>query len=77
MTPRYKPPTIKEKGGLEPHLDGTKDIHNGHGYEDWRRYRTGANEFGKPYRKQDIVDAFGITWKTFYVWDEVDKEEQK
>lgn len=74
MTARYTPPTIREKG-FKNHLDNTKDLHNGRGYDDWVRYMTTKNEFGKSYRKQDIVDAFGITWRTFYAWNAVWQDE--
>lgn len=67
MTARYTPPTIREIG-FKNHLENTRDQHNGRGYDDWVRYMTTKNEFGKDYRKQDIVDAFGITWRTFYSW---------
>lgn len=76
MAARYTPPTIREIG-FEKHLNATKDVHNGKGYDDWVRYMTGLNEFGKPYRKQDIVGAFGITWRTFYSWLPVYYEEVK
>lgn len=76
MSARYRPPTIKETG-LQNHLDITKPQHNNKGYDDFMRYMTGVNEFGKPYKKQDIVDAFGITWRTLYGWLEVYQQEQK
>lgn len=74
---RYRPPNIKEKGGLKVHLEETKDQHKGRGYADFVRYMTSVNEFGNKYKKQDIVNAFGITWRTLYGWLAVWKEENK
>lgn len=34
--PRHKFQSIKSKGGLEIHLNETKDIHRGLGYKIWR-----------------------------------------
>jgi hypothetical protein len=68
--PRHKFLSIKDKGGLKVHLDGSKELHNGFGYKTYRLLRI---------LKLNITNrarAFSVTFDTMKDWDNNDDREQ-
>ena len=74
MTPRYRHPTIEEKG-LKTHIEEEKDKGNtnGYGYDDFVHFMSPDNGF----RPTDIVHKFGKSWPTIRNWIRIYKEENK
>lgn len=67
---RFKPKSLQEIG-LRQHLNKTKAIHNGYGYDDFvKLIDAGVN-------KANLARAFGVVEVTIYKWLEVYEEEQR
>lgn len=58
---RYKPPSIEEVG-LKKYLNGSKELHNSYGYDDFvRLVESGLNKAG-------LAKAFQVERATIYKW---------
>lgn len=67
---RHKFQSIKDKGGLRIHLDGSKQIHRGFGYKTYRILRiAGLNVTNR-------AKAFNVGFDTMKDWDANDDREQ-
>jgi hypothetical protein len=63
---RYTPPSIKDIG-LKNHLDLTKKVHNGYGYDDFVKMRQPM----PPVNPVNMARIFGVTRATMTKWIEI------
>lgn len=66
---RHKFQSIKDKGGLKIHLDGSKPIHRGFGYKTFKILR-----FAK-LNVTSMAKAFDVTFDTMKEWQKIDDRE--
>jgi hypothetical protein len=68
--PKHKFQSIKDKGGLKIHLDGSKQLHRGFGYKTYRILRLAKLNV------TNRAKAFNVTFDTMKGWDIEDDREK-